>query len=127
MCVCFIERKNHGSLVIPADDVVDVCICAEKVFRWGNKSGTSLSPLNTIACMVSEVLTMCIRKPLFPNLIAHMSDQLPLDNRLVLLVKAIAKRYLESRMSHAARMLNDRAHTNKIRCKYTKLTIFEGQ
>lgn len=55
-----IERKNC--------DVVDVCICAEKVFRRSNKSGRSLSPLSTIACMVSEVLTMCISKPLFTNL-----------------------------------------------------------
>lgn len=122
-----IQKKSRGALIMPADDVVEVCITAEQVFRYSNKGGKYICPKNTIDVLVNEVLSMCINKPLFLNLSTHMKDQLPLDNHLVLLLKAIARRYLQSRMAHGVRMQNDFAHKNKIRSQYTKLIIFQGQ
>ncbi|XP_049782417.1 uncharacterized protein LOC126184099 [Schistocerca cancellata] len=122
-----IHRKSRGGLISPSDDVVDICMCSEKVFRKysaGNRR-VPVKDLNT-KC-VSEVLGTFLYKPVFEELGEHMKDQHPLDNHLVLLIKAIAKRYLLTRQKHAAKCVTDSLHEKKLRTAYTKLVLFKGQ
>lgn len=121
------HRKSRGWLVLPSNDVVDICVCAEKVFRC-HTTGNSKVPLkNLFFKCVSEVLGEFIFKPVFKELADHMKNQHPLDNHMILLIKAIATRYLLTRQKHATKRISDALHENKIRTTYTKLVLFKGQ
>ncbi|XP_046987372.1 uncharacterized protein LOC124586307 [Schistocerca americana] len=122
-----IHRKSRGWLVLPSNDVVDICVCAEKVFRCYTTGNSKVPLKNQFSERVSEVLSEFIFKPVFKELADHMKNQHPLDNHMILLIKAIATRYLLTRQKHAAKRISDALHENKIRTTYTKLVLFKGQ
>lgn len=69
-------------------------------------------------------------KTIFSKIKEHMFDSDPLENHLVLLIRAIAEKYLQVRYSYAAKHFTARPQTNsKINsCQtLTKLIQFSGQ
>lgn len=122
-----IHRKSRGWLILPSNDVVDICVSAEKVFRRYT-TGNFKVPLRILfSRCVSEVLADFLFKPIFKELAEHVRDQHPMDNHLILLIKAVARRYLLTRQKHAAKCLTDALHSNKIWATYTKLVLLKGQ
>ncbi|XP_049947543.1 uncharacterized protein LOC126455824 [Schistocerca serialis cubense] len=122
-----IHRKSRGGLVLPSNDVVDICVCAEKVFRWYTTGNSKVPLKNQFSKCMSEALSEFTFKPVLKELADHMKNQHPLDNHMILLIKAIVTQYLLTCQKHAAKRISDALHENKIRTTYTKLVLFKGQ
>lgn len=127
---CLITVKNHGGLVFPSKDVIDICLACDKLFRQYVYDVASSRVLRTsVQNIVQCVLESYISKDVFTSLSVHMLEYGPLENHLVLLIKAIAEKYLQVRYYYAGRMFSAKmqAHTTKgSRQIYTKLILFSG-
>ena len=125
--------KNRGGLVFPSDDVIDVCLTCEKFFRLNvSKYTGSNFTLSQVKChsIVQAVLSSYIYKRIFVNLSDHMLQCDALTNHVVLLIKAIAEKYLQVRYYYAGKFYNAKLKESKVKISrqvYTKLIIFSGQ
>ena len=79
--------------------------------------------------IVSQVLSQFQEKTVFPGLVKHMLDSDPVNNHLVLLIKAVAETYLQVRHKYATRQFTARHVSLKgvqSRTKMNKLVFFSG-
>ena len=128
-----IRVKNKGNLSFPSRDVVAICLTCEKKFRERVllSSDHPYGKLSTYVChnIVSQVLSEFQEKTVFQGLVNHMSDSDPINNHLVLLIKAVAETYLQVRYKYAARQFTARHASLKAvqsRTKLNKLVLFSG-
>ena len=64
----------------------------------------------------------------FPELNTHMIDTPVTENHTFMLIKAVARNFLKSRMHHLAKKMNQNLVRNdRVRKKLTKLIHFKGQ
>lgn len=130
---CLIKLKTKGALIFPSGDVIDICLTCEKFFRRNvSCAGSESLALSRVRChdLIQSVLATYLTKPVFKSLSDHMMDCDPLANHVVLLVKAIAEKYLQVRYYYAGRQFTAQIHEKKnsvSRQVYTKLVIFSGQ
>ena len=84
--------KSKGCLIIPAQDVINICIICERLFRKNVTCGDG--SLSRIAShkIVQSVMKHFLYKPCFENLSCHMFDTEPDMNHAVLLLKAISEK-----------------------------------
>lgn len=87
--------------------------------------------LSTNVChnVVSQVLSEFQEKKVVPGLVNHMSDSDPINNHLVVVIKAVAETYLQVRYRYAARQFTARHASLKgvqSRTKMNKLALFSG-
>ena len=128
-----ITIKSKGNLIHPSNDVIEICQCCEKMFRksvsfYGNRD-LSLGRKD-FRKIIYSVLKYFSGKNIFSKLSEHMYDNEPLNNHLILLVKAICENYLQVRYSYAAKHFSSSlVHHNKMKSRqtYTKLILFSGQ
>lgn len=123
----FILQKDVGGLHYPSQDVIKICLFAEKVLRQiitihGN---SYLSKKDSVPKMICSVFKKMIHTDIFKDLTNHINDQSPLDNHLSLLIKAITMRYLEVRIHFIMCSFSQRE--GRIRNLHTKLVLFRGQ
>jgi len=91
-----IKIKSEGGLVLPSDDVVDICLMSEKYFRQNVSSTVKTSqslPIAISHTILNAVLAVYVTKPILTSLNAHMFECDPLANHVVLLIKAMAEKY----------------------------------
>ena len=126
-----IELKTKGGLICPSDDVFDVCLTCEKLFRKHvfESSGSSLSK-TTAHQIVQSVLKVFWQRPVFNSLTQHAYECDPTANHMLLLIKAIAEKYLQVRYYYAGRQFTAKLHEKRgkiSRQVYSKLILFSGQ
>lgn len=126
-----IDLKSKGGLICPSDDVVDVCLTCEKLFRKNvfDTDGSSLSKV-TAHQIVQSVLKVSMHRSVFKTLTNHAYDCDPSANHMLLLIKAIAEKYLQVRYYYAGRQFTARLHEKRAKISrqvYTKLILFSGQ
>ena len=127
-----IRVKNKGHLSFPSRDVVAICLTCEKFReRVLLSSDHPYGQLSTYVChnIMSQVLSEFLEKTVFQGLVNHMSDSDPINNYLVLLIKAVAETYLQVRYMYAARQFTTRHVSLKevqSRTKMNKLVLFSG-
>jgi hypothetical protein len=125
-----IELKTRGGLVYPSNDVIDLCLTCEKFFRkCVYTSGNSA--ISSVKCyeMVQSVLKSYINKDVFVSLAEHMLECEPLSNHVILLIKAVAEKYLQVRYFYAGRQFSAVQIANKqhiSRQVSNKLILFHG-
>lgn len=122
-----ILHKDVGGLDYPSQDVINICLHAEKILRSfvAQYSAAILANENMLPKMISCVTKKFIGKPLFPALMGHETEQHPLDNHLILLLKAISWRYFEVRIHFLNKSSSNK--NEKIRNSHNKLILFKGQ
>lgn len=79
--------------------------------------------------LIQSVLQTYLNKPIFSALDNHMKECEPLDNHLILLIKAIAEKYLQVRCYYAGKQYTANLITKKqtkSRQDHTKLVLFSG-
>ena len=130
-----IKLKSKGHLIHPSDDVIEICVCCEKMFRESiglskcNNEDLSLGRKKFQKIVIS-VIECFIRKNIFAKLYEHMYDTEESHNHLVLLMKAVAEKYLQVRYIYAAKHFSAKLlaqNKMKSRQTYTKLIHFSGQ
>ena len=128
----FIKHKTQGGLVCPSKDVIKICITCERFFR--QNVALPYGKLSTVSChdLLQSVLKTFLGKTIFDTLNEHMLECDPADNHLILLIKAIAEKYLQVRYHYAGKHCNSTLFLNKSkkltsRHIHTKLVIFGGQ
>ena len=130
-----IKLKSKGHLIHPSDDVIEICVCCEKMFRESiglskcNNEDLSLGRKKFQKIVIS-VIECFIRKNIFAKLYEHMYDTEQSHNHLVLLMKAVAEKYLQVRYIYAAKHFSAKLlaqNKMKSRQTYTKLIHFSGQ
>lgn len=128
-----ITVKNRGGLCFPSEDVFDISLTCENIFRQTvitSKTGET-NALNNYEAhkVVHEILKVYLNKIIFSNVLPHMTDTEPENNHVVLLIKAIAETYLQVRYCYAAKQFTVNFHVNKksaSRQTLSKLIIFKG-
>lgn len=122
-----ITHKDRGGLHYPSRDVILLCEYAEKILRASIKiKGTSyLASKKAIAHMIKAVLKKNLGSKIFHSLNDHLKDQNPMDNHLVLLIKAVAMKYLDIRIHHLIKTISQK--DDRVRSFHTKLILFKGQ
>lgn len=125
-----IKKKTLGRLIFPSHDVIDICITCEKFFRRLVYSADS-STLSRVSCheIVQCVLEVYLNKDVFLSLTDHMLECEPLSNHLVLLVKAVAEKYLQVRYYYAGRHFTAKQIEQRQRISRqvsNKLILFSG-
>ena len=92
-----IKLKSEGHLIHPSDDVIEICLCCEKMFRESvglsvcNNADLSLGRKKFQKIVIS-VIENFMRKNIFAKLYEHMYDAETSHNHLVLLMKAVAEK-----------------------------------
>jgi hypothetical protein len=125
-----INLKTKGGLIVPSQDVVQVCLTCEKFFRRNVTFSESSLSKKSIHDITQSVLNALQDKECFKCLYKHMFDCEPASNHLVLLLKAIVEKFLQVRYFYAGKQYTARARQkqNKVsRQVNTKLVIFSGQ
>ena len=107
----FIKLKTKGWLSYPSDDVLDICLVCEKVFRQKfypdqTAEHTNL-PYESMSDFQYQKLTMSVLswfrgKPIFHCLYDHMLETDPLENHAILLIKAVSENYFDVRLFYAS-------------------------
>jgi hypothetical protein len=101
-----ISLKTKGALIFPSKDVLDICILCEKLFRINveHNKNDSLS-LSNVRChsIMQSILKTYLHVNIFSSLTNHMMECSPTENHLVLLIKAIAEKYLQVRYWYAGK------------------------
>lgn len=128
-----IRVKNKDRLLSPSRDDLDMCFTCENKFREKVllSSERPYAKLSSYVChnIVTLVLSTFQERSVFSGLAEHMSDSDPVNNHLVLLIKAVAEIYLQVRYRYAARQFTAR-HASlkgfKSRTKMNKLVLFSG-
>lgn len=124
--------KSRGALIFPSDDVIDICMTCEKVFRMHAAYFVSVEEdLSRVTFneIMRSVLETYMYKPVFETLDHHIKDFGPLENHLVFLIKAITEKYIQVRCSYAGKHYTDnliKSKESKSRQEYTKLILFKG-
>jgi hypothetical protein len=125
-----IRIKSKGRLIFPCDDVIGICLTCEKFFRRIVYNATDAT-LHRVKCheIVQSVLEDYVNRDAFADLADHMLECDPLSNHVVLLIKAVAEKYLQVRYYYAGRQFTaqQKEKQHKIsRQVSNKLVIFSG-
>lgn len=102
---------------------MQICMTSEKVMKetiiFNN---FKLVPAEVL---VTSILKALLNKNIFVNLVRHSFDQSPLDNHRVLLIKAIATKYVNIRLYYFSK--NRINKSDSIRHRSNKIVLFKGQ
>lgn len=99
--------KDRGGLIVPSHDVVKLCIMCDSVKMYKN-TGKFTTAKNLLDLLILTVKTKCIGTNLFSE--EHYYDQEPENNHVILLMKAVCKKYFTVRLHHYSKNLNESLH-----------------
>lgn len=120
-----ISLKSRGGLIQPSEDVIRICHKSEIEIRYiiynNNRTFTEFNE----HYISNKVLAKFINMNVFHNLKEHACDQLPLENHVIHLTRAIIKKYVKIRLHYIA--LNTCDNSNSQRHFFNKLVLFKGQ
>ena len=128
-----IRLKSKGDLVHPSDDVINICMWCEKKFRESVAICTDAHmelDKKGMQKIIISVLDYYTFKEIFSNSCKHMYETEAVNNHIVLLIKAVAEKYLQIRYFYVAKQFSaSLLAKNKMRSRqtYTKLIHFSGQ
>jgi len=99
-----IDLKTKGGLIFPSADIIDVCLTCEKFFCKNvfDTDGSNLSKV-TAHQILQSVSKVHMHRSVFKTLTYHVYDCNPSVNHLLLMIKAIAEKYLQVRYFYAGR------------------------
>lgn len=125
----FLTLKDRGGLQKPSPGITAVCQATERCFQrlLRNNEGKAPRGRGTTAAIVTQVLSDCSDKNLFPQLHDHMFDMCVEANHVHVLVKMASAWYCKIRLNHIAKQQTDKLKEGKVvRRKLTKLIHFYG-
>lgn len=125
----FLTLKDRGGLQKPSPGITAVCQATERCFQRLLKINEGRVPQGrgTTAAIVTQVLSDCSEKNLFPQLHSHMFDTCVESNRVHVLVKMASAWYCKVRLNHIARQETIKFKEGKVvRKKLTKFINFYG-
>jgi hypothetical protein len=124
-----INLKSKGGLIVPSQDVIDICLSAENQFRQHVASDCSTFRTYDILKLVNLVLNSFVHSNVFSSLSLHVLECDPMQNHVCLLIKCISAKYLQIRYFHAAKIYTSNVQqekNTKSRQVSNKLIIFNG-
>ena len=108
-----IRLKSKGVLVHPSDDVINICVCCERKFRESVAVSTD-SHMELDKCIFQNKLTSVLDYFTFKEIFSKSCQHRPMYkteavyNHIVLIVKAVAEKYLQIRYFYAAKNFSAR-------------------
>lgn len=123
----FLSLKDRGGLQKSSPCIKAVCQATEKCFQRLLKANEGKAPQGrgTTAAIVTQVLSDCSEKNLFPQLHSHMFDMCAEANHVHVLVKMASVWYCKIRLNHIAKQESGKIKDGKVLCKkLTKLIHF---
>lgn len=117
--------KNRGALIQPSNDVIIICKQCEKVIRHAlYVSKNTLTNKFFGTHLTNDVLKSFLNINIFEQLRDHTNDQLPLENHIVHLIRAIIQKYIKIRL-HYLSLHSTNKPQNK-RHIFNKIILFQG-
>lgn len=123
-----INIKNCGGLTFPSHDVIIICTKAETIIRMTLREcgGKRLSKNMTESFLLNQVLQHLVGNThLFCDLEEHSHDQTILGNHVFHLIKAIAPKYIKTRLYFIGRSIIDN-NIVSVRQAFNKIVLFKG-
>lgn len=124
-----LNRKNRGGLLKPSQNVVNICIFAEKKIRFVLKLNNEKLPPehNFLNVFINQICHDLFGKSLFDELNQHDYDNSFLNSHRIKLIKQIVQIYLKIRIYSIAKKQTERARGELIRSKLHRTIIFLHQ
>ncbi|KAL1495107.1 hypothetical protein ABEB36_010576 [Hypothenemus hampei] len=119
-----INLKNRGGLIIPSPSVVFICKKLESIIRI-NKYNFSVKG-NLCQKIFHQLMLNCLDFFNDQEMTNHIKQQDLIDNHKYQLIKLVAYNYINLRLRHEARKINQSSQTN-VRQKYNRLVLFAHQ
>ena len=121
--IAFVDKT--GGLTRPSKDVICICFTAKKYLQiqLNSKKPTNID----LSRLMNQItLLLCDRK-LFTELEDHVKDCDAYDNHILLLTKCVLSVYLEIRLKHACKLMNEQACKSRLQSnKMRKILHFKG-
>lgn len=120
----FLFQKDKGGLTKPSEDVMKICLLAEKCVR----AEPQIFQGNAKLKIVIRVLKHTIGTPVFNSILPHTIENSSFpENHISSLIKAICNVYLNIRFHHLSKCKNSKLQRRNVRQKLTKLILFKNQ
>lgn len=119
----FIKLKDKGGLIYPYTDVVTICKNMEVIIK-----STFLTKDKTTMCtniketLMSKALQRYKGMDLFKNYNYHQYDMSPLDNHIIMLIKAIMEKYINIRLHYLTKNAVPKLSKRQVLNKYLHFT-----
>lgn len=117
-----LNLKNRGGLFLSSDDLIHICKCAEKSFRYFENE---ILAKNIFYKMLFKSIKN-VKSTTFSNLMNHILDQPPMENHRTDLIKSIVFEYLTIRFHHSSKLKTEMLKKNYNRKVNTKMIHFAG-
>lgn len=114
--------KNRGSYILPSNEVIKICLSAEKILKF--YESTIFSIPNIMRFLVLKTLNFLNTPFNNAEMDSHILTQIALDNHRSLLSKIIIQYYLKIRLFYLCKQRTEKENTRQ---KYTRLIIFQGK
>lgn len=107
-----ITKKDKGGFTYPSDNVVKICLAIEKFFKFYQEKHKNK------VVVIKNILKIYINNDLiFSSIDYHKDKNGPLDNHIILLIKAIISTYCDIKINYNCRKQNE---TQSLRTWYNK-------
>ncbi|KYQ60588.1 hypothetical protein ALC60_00354, partial [Trachymyrmex zeteki] len=118
--------KNRGNLIFPSDDVIKITKYCETVIRLNSNIIRTTNNIKTIITMkvFNDVCHSVFNDSAMSE---HIMHQNIFDNHKTELIKSIIVIYVNLRLFHEAKCVNDSIQKEYIRHKFTKLIHFKNE
>lgn len=114
------NKKSQGGLKAASDDVIQVCIAAEYVFR----TYPNLYTDKNVISKMTQLVMQRVPQHIFCNA-EHMIARATLSDCRFQIIKAIAQQYCKIRLHHEG--ASRQQSMNRTRSLYTKYILFQQQ
>lgn len=120
-----LNMKNLGRLQLPSDGVIAVLLSAERNLR--HLCSTHKASISCTSLKLQYLVLREVGSDIF-DMFGHAQDTADgCDNHYFDLVRLLVKIYFDVRFHHIVRLQNLTLQGSKIRQKYNKLVLFQGQ
>lgn len=110
-----IRKKDKGGLTYPSDGVVKICIATEKSFKYFYEKF-----LNKYVVITNVLKNFINNDQILSSINDHVDQNGPLDNHIILLIKAIISSYYDININSNCWKQNE---TVSLRTWYNKLFL----
>ncbi|KAH9632416.1 hypothetical protein HF086_010809 [Spodoptera exigua] len=120
----FIKFKDKGGLMYPSPDVIMICKRMEIIIKTTYLTDNKLTvkTKNIKQELMAKALPHFIGLDLFDNIKFHQFDQSPLNNHIILLIKAIMEKYINLRLHYLTKSANPTLSKRQVLHKYLHFT-----
>lgn len=121
-----ISIKNQGGLCVASDDVIKLCLVAEKIVRRNFPVGMKAGK-NWILKLQHETMDIISTISIFQDDHLFTASEFDMESHYSVLIKALLKQFFTIRINHMCKVKGIEQRGEQVRQIFTKMILFKGQ